>query len=46
MVVLGIGLRKNAEVCASGIYLCVIFYGTSKLLIYLFLSEFGFSLIL
>ncbi|KZV70255.1 hypothetical protein PENSPDRAFT_685636 [Peniophora sp. CONT] len=37
--VFGIGLESDADNCAAAIYLCIAFYGTSKMLIYLFLIE-------
>jgi len=37
ILTLGIGLEKNDESCFTGILLCIIFYGTSKLFIYVFL---------
>ncbi|KIK71445.1 hypothetical protein GYMLUDRAFT_79504 [Collybiopsis luxurians FD-317 M1] len=39
ILVYGIGLESKEIVCALGIYLCVLFYATSKLLIYSFLIE-------
>ncbi|KAF5384050.1 hypothetical protein D9757_006968 [Collybiopsis confluens] len=39
ILVFGIGLESDKIVCALGIYLCVLFYATSKLLIYSFLVE-------
>ncbi|CAK5267120.1 unnamed protein product [Mycena citricolor] len=39
LVIFGFGLQLNATSCAAGIYLCVLFYATSKILIYLFLTE-------
>lgn len=36
---LGSGLERNDVSCSMGILLCIIFYGSSKLLIYVFLSE-------
>lgn len=38
MVIFGVGLELNHSICAAGIYLCIAFYATSKLLIYAFLS--------
>lgn len=37
VLVLGSGLERNDVSCSMGILLCIIFYGTSKLLIYTFL---------
>lgn len=39
VLILGVGMTTSAGACALGIYLCIVFYGTSKLFIYLFLSE-------
>nr|GAT44290.1 predicted protein [Mycena chlorophos] len=39
IIVFGIGLQLNELACGAGIYLCIIFYCTSKILIYLFLTE-------
>ncbi|KIK71507.1 hypothetical protein GYMLUDRAFT_338617 [Collybiopsis luxurians FD-317 M1] len=39
IIVFGIGLEKNDVVCSAGIFLCVVFYATSKFLIYCFLVE-------
>ncbi|KAJ7191309.1 hypothetical protein GGX14DRAFT_528844 [Mycena pura] len=39
MLVFGVGLQMNQVACSAGIYLCVAFYCTSKILIYLFLTE-------
>ncbi|KAF9041104.1 hypothetical protein BDZ89DRAFT_981468 [Hymenopellis radicata] len=39
IVTFGVGLSTNATTCAFGIYICLFFYGTSKLLIYCFLIE-------
>lgn len=38
--IFGIGLESNEDNCAAAIYLCIAFYGTSKMLIYLFFSTF------
>jgi len=38
-VLIGSGLERNDVSCSMGILLCIIFYGSSKLLIYTFLSE-------
>lgn len=37
ILVLGTGLERNDVSCSMGILLCIIFYGSSKLLIYTFL---------
>jgi hypothetical protein len=37
ILVLGSGLERNNVSCSMGILLCIIFYGSSKLLIYTFL---------
>ncbi|KAJ7675181.1 hypothetical protein B0H17DRAFT_946142 [Mycena rosella] len=39
ILVFGVGLQLNRTACAAGIYLCITFYTTSKLLIYSFLTE-------
>ncbi|KAF7315921.1 hypothetical protein MIND_00108800 [Mycena indigotica] len=39
LLIFGVGLQMNRTACAAGIYLCVVFYCTSKVLIYLFLTE-------
>ena len=39
VLILGVGMTTSAAACSLGIYLCIIFYGTSKLFIYLFLSK-------
>ncbi|KAJ7067527.1 hypothetical protein C8F01DRAFT_1365586 [Mycena amicta] len=39
ILVFGVGMQRNATACAAGIYLCVLFYSTSKILIYAFLTE-------
>ncbi|KAJ7675220.1 hypothetical protein B0H17DRAFT_1182973 [Mycena rosella] len=39
VLIFGVGLQINKIACAAGIYLCVTFYTTSKLLIYAFLTE-------
>jgi len=39
ILILGTGLERNDVSCSMGIFLCIIFYGSSKLLIYTFLSE-------
>ncbi|TFK36647.1 hypothetical protein BDQ12DRAFT_686276 [Crucibulum laeve] len=39
ILVLGVGLELNKSVCTAAIYLCVIFYATSKFLVYAFLTE-------
>jgi len=40
ILILGVGMTTSAAACSLGIYLCIIFYGTSKFFIYLFLSKF------
>lgn len=35
----GVGLETSLGTCMAGIYLCVFFYATSKLLVYCFLSK-------
>ncbi|VDB85304.1 unnamed protein product [Peniophora sp. CBMAI 1063] len=37
--IFGIGLESNESSCEAAIILCIAFYGTSKMLIYLFLIE-------
>ena len=44
ILILGVGMATSAPACSLGIYLCIVFYGTSKFFIYLFLSEFPLSL--
>ncbi|KAF7337129.1 hypothetical protein MVEN_02150900 [Mycena venus] len=39
ILVFGVGLQLNGTACAAGIYLCVLFYTSSKILIYSFLTE-------
>lgn len=39
MVIFGVGLESSDFVCSLGIYLCIIFYSTSKALIYFFLGS-------
>ncbi|KAF9792595.1 hypothetical protein BJ322DRAFT_1030207 [Thelephora terrestris] len=39
ILILGSGLERNDVSCSMGILLCIIFYGSSKMLIYAFLSE-------
>jgi len=39
VLILGIGMATSPTACSLGIYLCIVFYGTSKLFIYLFLIE-------
>ncbi|KAJ4470845.1 hypothetical protein J3R30DRAFT_1130562 [Lentinula aciculospora] len=39
MLTFGVGLESKELVCSLAIYLCVVFYATSKLLIYSFLVE-------
>ncbi|KIK51399.1 hypothetical protein GYMLUDRAFT_64846 [Collybiopsis luxurians FD-317 M1] len=39
MLLFGIGLESNKIVCAMALYTCVMFYATSKALIYFFLIE-------
>ena len=43
ILILGVGMTTSAAACSLGIYLCIVFYGTSKIFIYLFLSEFSLS---
>jgi hypothetical protein len=42
LLLFGIGLQYNTQACAAGIYLCIAFYGTSKIMIYAFLSTLPF----
>lgn len=37
-MIFGIGLEMHEAGCSAGIYLCIIFYSSSKFLIYAFLS--------
>jgi hypothetical protein len=39
ILILGVGLEKNELSCSMGIFLCIIFYGSSKLFIYAFLCS-------
>jgi len=39
VLALGVGMEHNRLTCAWGIYLCIIFYLSSKVFIYLFLAE-------
>ncbi|KAJ7759440.1 hypothetical protein DFH07DRAFT_741207 [Mycena maculata] len=39
LLIFGVGLQKNTTTCAAGIFLCVLFYTSSKVLIYAFLTE-------
>ncbi|KAJ7775763.1 hypothetical protein DFH07DRAFT_799666 [Mycena maculata] len=39
LLIFSVGLERDTNACAAGIYLCVSFYTTSKVLIYAFLSE-------
>ncbi|KAJ7804275.1 hypothetical protein B0H14DRAFT_3883600 [Mycena olivaceomarginata] len=39
MLIFGVGLQVNATACATGIYICILFYTSSKILIYAYLSE-------
>ena len=41
ILILGVGMTASTVACSLGIYLCIVFYGTSKFFIYLFLSEFS-----
>lgn len=41
ILILGVGMATSAAACSLGIYLCIVFYGTSKFFIYLFLSEYS-----
>jgi hypothetical protein len=38
IVIFGAGLESTSTTCALGIYLCIVFYATSKALIYFFLG--------
>ncbi|KAF9650644.1 hypothetical protein BDM02DRAFT_3111949 [Thelephora ganbajun] len=39
ILILGVGMATSTVACSLGIYLCIVFYGTSKIFIYLFLIE-------
>lgn len=39
ILILGVGLEKNEVSCSMGILLCIIFYGSSKFFIYVFLCS-------
>lgn len=36
---MGIGLDRDSAVCSAAYHLCIVFYGTSKFLIYIFLGK-------
>jgi hypothetical protein len=38
VLIFGVGLELSGTICAIGIYFCIAFYATSKILIYFFLS--------
>jgi hypothetical protein len=38
VLIFGVGLETHEAGCSAGIYLCIVFYASSKLLIYAFLS--------
>jgi hypothetical protein len=42
IVIFGVGLESSNESCSVGIYLCIVFYATSKALIYFFLGKSSF----
>ncbi|KAJ7643592.1 hypothetical protein FB45DRAFT_895508 [Roridomyces roridus] len=42
ILIFGVGLQRNSTTCAAAIYLCVLFYTSSKVLIYAFLTEKAF----
>ncbi|KAJ7275723.1 hypothetical protein C8J57DRAFT_1024078, partial [Mycena rebaudengoi] len=39
LLIFGVGLQANKYACEAGIFLCVAFYTTSKIFIYIFLME-------
>jgi len=39
ILIFGVGLERGIAICSLSIYLCIAFYGTSKLFIYCFLIE-------
>ncbi|KAJ6581571.1 hypothetical protein B0H19DRAFT_512771 [Mycena capillaripes] len=39
ILIFGVGLETHKTGCSAGIYLCIVFYSSSKLLIYAFLIE-------
>lgn len=41
VLIFGVGLARGTVTCSLAIYLCIAFYGTSKIFIYCFLSETG-----
>jgi hypothetical protein len=45
IVIFGVGLETNEAVCGLGMYLCILFYATSKVLIYAFLGKFSYFLV-
>lgn len=38
-LVSGVGMSLNADACLTGVYLCIVFYAASKVLIYILLAE-------
>lgn len=45
ILILGFGLEENEISCSTGILLCIIFYGSSKFFIYVFLCQSPFPCI-
>ncbi|KAJ7289383.1 hypothetical protein C8J57DRAFT_1277544 [Mycena rebaudengoi] len=39
LLIFGVGLQYNSQACSAGIFLCIVFYGSSKIMIYAFLIE-------
>lgn len=39
VIVSGVGMSTNTAACLSGIYMCIFFYASSKMLIYVFLAD-------
>ncbi len=41
LMISGIGLSLNPETCQGAIFLCIVFYASSKVLVYTFLGRFS-----
>ncbi|KAK7436757.1 hypothetical protein VKT23_009813 [Stygiomarasmius scandens] len=39
LLIFGIGLETSLSVCMTGVFLCIVFYASTKVLLYLFLIE-------
>jgi hypothetical protein len=44
LMISGVGLSFNQETCRGAIFLCIVFYASSKVLVYIFLGQFSFPL--